>query len=651
MLRQLLILCFVLTALLQGTAQANDYFAVDLYALNAPKEACQSLNSLAYYLKGTGKFGDQEKARSIYTWVTHNIRYNHAIIEQNLLGTRENTLMQRAENVLANRSAVCEGYANLYKSLANLMELKAEIVTGKVREEDGQIADIGHAWVAIQLDRKWFLSDPTWGAGYYDRDDGAPSSSHDDQYFLVDPATMIRDHYPYDPVWQLNRFPMTQAQWQSWDLVSPVPQNSSTLPFFFADTIARMRLMDTLKLTLNINARILRFNPDDDFALTQLGLKMYEQGLVAIVAIYENLFAKESGPGVILDTLRYFKQLQLVEQDFTRTWTYLNAVKNERLKKIQQQVQPLDYMQAELTFVRGHVHYTQLSRYCRENISGLSQLNQQPMLNRIQRETELATQYYQQSLNIYAQGNSAAMLEKKAETIFFLARCHYLNSISYLNASSNRNRLEVNVLETNLAEIHLGKSALLAMEKTIEGASTTSTQAEGIGEMREDFPFLMARLLANESLTKYDLASTRYRQVYDNPLPYLNTNFNAALEIYRESERNAVEGLKFIGSSSPKSDQLAIVQLLNAGGGLANIQIGAFQAQVAFKLHEKLVKNPTLGSQDKMEALTRIRQAADAFGKAKPYLVLSGANSRNLLLDLQARVSKLEELKKWWQAR
>jgi len=52
-----------------------------------------------------------------------------------------------------------------------------------------------------------------------------------------------------------------------------------------------------------------------------------------------------------------------------------------------------------------------------------------------------------------------------------------------------------------------------------------------------------------------------------------------------------------------------------------------------------------------MEALTRIRQAADAFGKAKPYLVLSGANSRNLLLDLQARVSKLEELKKWWQAR
>lgn len=651
MLRQLLILCFVLTALLQGTAQANDYFSVDFYALNAPKEACQSLNSLAYYLKGTGKFGDQEKARSIYSWITHNIRYNHAIIEQNLLGTRENTLMQRAENVLTNRIAVCEGYANLYKSLANLMGLKAEIVTGKVREEDGQIADIGHAWVAIQLDRKWFLSDPTWGAGYYDLDDGAPTSSHDDQYFLVDPVNMIRDHYPYDPVWQLNRFPMTQAQWQSWDLVSPAPQNASTLPFFFADTIARMRLMDTLQLTLNINARILRFNPDDDFALTQLGLKMYEQGLVAIVAIYENLFAKESGPGVTLDTLRYFKQLQLVEQDFARTWTYLNAVKNERLKIIQQQIQSLQYMQAELIFVRGHVHYTQLSRYCRENISGLSQLNQQPMLNRIQHETELATQYYQQSLDIYAQGNSAALLEKKAEIIFFLARCHYLNSISYLNASANRSRLEVGALENNLTEIHLGKSALLAMEKTIEGASPLSTQAEGIEEMHEDFPFLMAKLLANESLTRYDLSSMRYRQVYDNPLPHLNTNFNPALEVYRESERNAVEGLKFISSSSPKSDQLAIVQLLNAGGGLANIQIGAFQAQVAFKLHEKLVRNPTLGSQDKMEALSRIRQAAEAFDKAEPYLELSGSNSRNLLLNLQARVGKLEELKKWWQAR
>jgi CII-binding regulator of phage lambda lysogenization HflD len=651
MLRQLLILCFVLTAVLQGVAQANDYFEVDFYALNAPKEATQTLSSLSHYLKGTGKFGDREKARSIYSWITHNIRYNHATIELNQLGTRENTLMQRAENVLEKRSAVCEGYANLYLSLANLMGLKAEIVTGKVRKEDGQIAEIGHAWVAIQLNREWYLSDPTWGAGSYDQDDGAPTSSQDDQYFLVDPGTMIRDHYPYDPVWQLNRFPMTQAQWQSWDLVSPAPQNASTLPFFFADTIAYMRLLDTLQLTLNINARILRFNPDDDFALTQLGLKMYEQGLVAMVAIYENLFALESSPGVQLDTLRYFRQLQTVELDFARTWTYLNAVKNERLKIIQQQVQPLAYMQAELIFVRGHVHYTQLSRYCRENLSALSQLNQQLMLNRIRRETELATQYYQQSLNIYAQGNSAELLEKKSEIIFFLARCHYLNAISYLNASANRSNLEVEALANNLTEIQLGKAALGLMNKTIEGASTLATQAQGIAEMREDFPFLMAKFLANESLTRYDLASARYRKVFDNPLPYLGTNFNAALAIYRESENNAVEGLKLISSSSPTSDRLTIVQFLNAGGGLANIQIGAFQAQVAYKLHEKVIKNPSLESQDKTEALSRIRQAAEAFGKAKPYLELSGLNSRQLLLDLQSRVARLEELKKWWQTR
>ena len=96
MLRHITLFYLVLASFGGINAQAKVYAAIDTYALNAPVEACKSPESLAYYLKGTGKFSEQEKARAIYTWVTHNIRYNHSIIEQNLLGTRENTLMQQA---------------------------------------------------------------------------------------------------------------------------------------------------------------------------------------------------------------------------------------------------------------------------------------------------------------------------------------------------------------------------------------------------------------------------------------------------------------------------------------------------------------------------------------------------------------------------
>lgn len=651
MLRQLFLLYFVVASAWGLTGQSNNYAAIDTYALNAPKAVCEHLNTLAYYLKGSGKYTEHEKARSIYTWVTHNIVYNHSIIEQNLLGTRENTLMQQAENVLAQRSGVCEGYANLYKALANQMGLNAEIVTGKVRRDDGQIPDIGHAWVAIKLNNEWYLSDPTWGAGYYDPDAGVHFPPNDDQYFLVDPSTMVRDHYPFDPVWQLNRYPMTQAQWENWDLNSPTPKNASTLPFFYADSIAYMNKLDTLQRTLRTCSRILRFNPNDDYALTQLGLKMYEQGLVALVDIYESLFVLESSPKLAIDTARYARQLQAIEQYFSQAWTYLSAVKTERLQVVQQSVQPLDYMQAELVFVEGHIHYTLLSRYSRENLSQLSQAAAQLALRRIQQECDLAGTRYNEALELYAQDSTEEIQQKRAEIIFFWARGMYLTAISHLNASANRSNLNEESLNANLALILRGKSNLLSMKKAMDLSKNLDVEVDGLSELSKDYPLLMAKLLANESLTRYDLVSQKYRGVFDNPLPFLNGNFSTALDGYREGERRAVEGLKMLTSSSNSTERQAIAQFLNAGGGLANVQIGAYQAQVAYKLHEKLVKNPNLGPKDKSEALQRIQQAKAAYVRAKPFLEQSGSGSHNMLDDLHSRENRLEELKKWWDLR
>ena len=318
---------------------------------------------------------------------------------------------------------------------------------------------------------------------------------------------------------------------------------------------------------------------------------------------------------------------------------------------VQQQVQPPEFMQAELIFVRGHIHYTLLSRYSRENLQQLNPVNLQSLLRRINLECEQASNHYQQALDLYAQDTARAIVQKRGEIIFFWARSMYLSAISHLNASANRGNTSEEALNGNLTLILRGKNNLLNMKKALDQGKSVSVEINGFSEMNKDYPLLMAKLLANESLTRYDLINQRYRLVFDNPLPFLNSNFSTALEGYRESERRAVEGLKMISSSGNNTERQTIVQFLNAGGGLANVQIGAYQAQVAYKLHEKLVKNPNLGPKDKSEALLRIQQAKAAYVRAKPFLEQSGSSSRNMLNDLQSRESRLEELKKWWDLR
>ena len=96
---------------------------------------------------------DYEKLSAIYDYICANVTYDHENLNnQNYL------LKYTAYAALINKTAVCQGYANLLYRLA----LEAGIDTRSIH---GTSNGEGHAWNISKLDNYYYNLDSTWDAG------------------------------------------------------------------------------------------------------------------------------------------------------------------------------------------------------------------------------------------------------------------------------------------------------------------------------------------------------------------------------------------------------------------------------------------------------------------------------------------------------
>ncbi|MCH8568941.1 MAG: hypothetical protein LAT67_11780 [Balneolales bacterium] len=162
---------------------------------------------------------ESEKARAIFTWVAGNIAYD---TDAFFRGASSNTDIN---DVLRNRVAVCEGYANLFSYLAGIAGLQTEIVTGHSKgygfDAGSDDLSVNHAWVAIYADGEWRLADPTWGAGYIHSENRQFVRRFNDFYFFPEPSLFIVDHFPDDPRWQLLAEEIDAETYREFTLVRP----------------------------------------------------------------------------------------------------------------------------------------------------------------------------------------------------------------------------------------------------------------------------------------------------------------------------------------------------------------------------------------------------------------------------------------------
>jgi hypothetical protein len=191
-----------------------DFARIDRNVVNispaSPKELAEKLTS-SYN-------GELEKTRAIFRWITENIGYRmrepvsrrsmtRAAYDPKSDTAELKSLDERvAESVLEKGTAVCDGYARLFKTLCRYAGVEAELITGYARTgsyKASQSFHSNHTWNAVRIEGSWQLLDVTWACGYASWSTNTFTREFDENYFLIPPEEFIRDHYPDELSWSL----------------------------------------------------------------------------------------------------------------------------------------------------------------------------------------------------------------------------------------------------------------------------------------------------------------------------------------------------------------------------------------------------------------------------------------------------------------
>lgn len=218
--------------------------AVD-FVVNIPEGSTSTTQSLANYLRQNYK-SDTAQVKAIYGWITHNISYDLALLQNRAV--LEGKMPPTADEILKSKKAVCQGYSALFVDLCSALGIKAQMVPGYGKVGNG-LSSLSHAWVAAQLQSKWYLFDPTWGAGYVENNRFVKSFNK--RFYMVSPEQMLKDHMPFDPMHQFVNHPINNK-----DFIDGQTAINAAKPFFnYTDT---MKHHETLSKTEKFRAEARR---------------------------------------------------------------------------------------------------------------------------------------------------------------------------------------------------------------------------------------------------------------------------------------------------------------------------------------------------------------------------------------------------------
>jgi hypothetical protein len=159
--------------------------------------------------------GDSARAARLYEWVARNLAYD---VKGFLSGRLSDGT---PEKVYRRRVAVCGGYVALFQRLAREAGLHAEPIYGYAKgftyRSGASSKRPNHAWLALRVNDRWRLVDPTWGSGFVNNGRFEPRFTWD--YFMVDASELILSHFPEDARWQLLPKQVRRAEFERLPMV------------------------------------------------------------------------------------------------------------------------------------------------------------------------------------------------------------------------------------------------------------------------------------------------------------------------------------------------------------------------------------------------------------------------------------------------
>lgn len=184
----------------------------DKMALSITIVEARSVSSMVEKIK-TFKTDEWGKFRIAFRWITEHIAYDYASYKS---GNIKSVI---PNETIKTKKAICQGYADLLKAIADGLGIKCEIVIGYSKgggyKEGDQFTDTNHAWNAARFDGKWYLFDATWAAGFVDMNgNGHYYKRFERFYFAPLPEEFIFGHLPADSKWQLTPDTISLAEFE-----------------------------------------------------------------------------------------------------------------------------------------------------------------------------------------------------------------------------------------------------------------------------------------------------------------------------------------------------------------------------------------------------------------------------------------------------
>lgn len=187
---------------------------LDQFARELPEQQATTAVKLARSLV-VAAHSDDDKARLIFAWLAHHVAYDTEYLQGN------RSRGYSPGEVLRNRRSICQGYADLFTTLARLMQVPAHTVTGYARTsaQDAEPQEPNHAWNVYLANGTWHLADATWAAGSVSSAyQFAPE--YDPFWFDTTPAAFVFSHVPQDSTRQLLKAPVRVKQVYGWPFVA-----------------------------------------------------------------------------------------------------------------------------------------------------------------------------------------------------------------------------------------------------------------------------------------------------------------------------------------------------------------------------------------------------------------------------------------------
>ncbi|MFI5141561.1 MAG: transglutaminase domain-containing protein [Bacteroidia bacterium] len=207
-------------------AQKNKYTPIFVKVNSIPDSLTYSSEKIAKYINDNFS-ANTDKVRAIYYWIAAHISYD---VDNMFAINPQADKKELIKKTLATQKGICIDYAYLFEDLAIRCGMHCITISGFTKQS-GFVDYIPHAWVTAKPDSVWVLYDPTWASGHITNQKFVKEIN--DFYFDIKPTELIKNHLPFDPLWQLLNYPITQAEFFSGDF-----KEKKNKPYFnFKDSI------------------------------------------------------------------------------------------------------------------------------------------------------------------------------------------------------------------------------------------------------------------------------------------------------------------------------------------------------------------------------------------------------------------------------